>query len=474
MPSLAPDIQSLLQLSAPLPSSITEELRVGHATLQRLDEEFKSASSDVRVWTFYETIDSPLSVADQHRVGTDGVYITVRLASVKSAVLGMRQESVFPLQADHANMASFGSQNAHTLRVFLEQLSEQIAQADSNLSRERGFVNNWEPNFEKRVQVEVHGFFEDCPSLEESHTLETPTIRVWSTKLPLDEFLEKGPDRCLGERLDEVDAVAGEAGSMDLRGRSLVIQQQFEDSAADSGFVPVTIKSVLGIKDNQLTFRRSTVSESPASQQSSNTAGQVFSITPSKEPQIPTRSPSREASSSRRLSSPAHRPSPLVRADLEQNLAIDRLSPPLRPRMCRSVDRHWPQLKYHSNSAYDDRRRSAFVQLDAEDADAYDAEYVPRLPETLLTFRRTARSEDGWTGETAVFDDLPATLSKPELGAQRFAWIHIPFNNPFWIKVREYFHCNPYSQSAPGVKLGTGRRLRRVVTPWVNLECTKN
>lgn len=51
------------------------------------------------------------------------------------------------------------------------------------------------------MHAEVHGFFDD----DAAHDAAT-TIRAWSTRLPLHDFLRKGPDVCLSERLSEVDA----------------------------------------------------------------------------------------------------------------------------------------------------------------------------------------------------------------------------------------------------------------------------
>ncbi|KJZ72144.1 hypothetical protein HIM_08409 [Hirsutella minnesotensis 3608] len=193
---LSASIQSLLQLSSPLPASITDELRVGNSRLQHVDDDFKSVSSEVRVWTFYETIESRLST------GGDDVCFTAPLTSVKSAILGMRHESIFALQSDHANIASFGGPNDHSLRLFLKQLAALIGCADAAANGLRdGYDGRWTlMGLEHKVNVEVHGFFGDS-AVADAH--DASAIRAWSTRLPLSEFLSKGPDVCLSERLHE-------------------------------------------------------------------------------------------------------------------------------------------------------------------------------------------------------------------------------------------------------------------------------
>ncbi|PHH58818.1 hypothetical protein CDD81_4356 [Ophiocordyceps australis] len=334
MPSLASSIQSLLQLSHPLPSSMTYDLRVGNSLLQSLDEDFKTVAGDiVRIWTFYETIDSRLWVQD--------VFFTAPLTSVKSAVLGMRQETIVPLQSDHANMASFGRHNVHTMHLFLRQLAELAARAEQSLRE--GQDEAWAPSLEQKVHLEVHGFFDDEPA----------TLRAWSTRLPLRDFAAKGLEGCLSERLNE---------------------------AADEHPEPEPAKTMLqGLQD-----RRRQQLSSPASP--------------------PTT----------RHSSPLS----LMRADREQDMVVDRLSPPLRPRVGRSISR--------SFSLGSDGRRDLALPLRSQsmettprpggpdDDDDDDVDAGLRLPEGVLAAH--------------------GAFAKPRVKARRFVWIHVPYNNPTWVK----------------------------------------
>ncbi|PHH60218.1 hypothetical protein CDD82_2330 [Ophiocordyceps australis] len=329
MPSLASSVQSLLHLSHPLPSSITYDLRVGNSLLQSLDEDFRMVAGDiVRIWTFYETIDSRLSVQD--------VFLTAPLTSVKSAVLGMRQETIVPLQSDHANMASFGRHNVHTMHMFLRQLAQLAARAQQSLKLAHDEA--WTPSLEQKAHIEVHGFFDHDPA----------TVRAWSTRLPLSEFAAKGLEACLSERLNEA-------------------ADDHVEPADDVG-PPATAKSVLGLQDR----RRHQLSSSPSTRHSS--------------------------------------PLPLlIRADLEQDMVVDRLSPPLRPRVGRSISR--------SFSLGSDGRRDLALPLRSQSLDTADDDDVDpglRLPEAVLA---------GQPG-----------FAKPRVKARRFVWIHVPYNNPTWVK----------------------------------------
>lgn len=456
MPSLAPSIQSLLQLAAPLPASVTDDLRVGNGLLQHVDEDFKSVSSDVRVWTFYETIDSRLSGGGGGGGGGPGpesrdVYFTAPLTSVKSAILGMRLEMIFPMQSDHANMASFGRNNVHTLRMFLRQLAAQIKRADMSL-RDADADGHWTLGLGQKVNVEVHGFFDD--PLVGGHPEEGSVVRAWSTRLPLKEFLAKGPEACLSERLNEVEGAPEETRFLRARGRTSLIERDTHGERGGSVFTapaPLTIKNALGIQDRQAAAQLTVTPGSPIIRPVDYPHDRTRSA-PVTAPRGPTTPPSRAISPPTRQSSPPIRASPLIRADFEQDLAIDRLSPPLRPRVGRSVSRSFslgsdrsrvefrdfPPFSQRSRSTFDDAARGGDADADADDIDA-----SPRLPEAVVAMRKAARDgRQQRSSETAVADEVPVAFVKPDVRARRFVWVHVPFNNPTWVKVSLQSHAS--------------------------------
>ena len=48
--------------------------------------------------------------------------------------------------------------------------------------------------------------------------------------------------------------------------------------------------------------------------------------------------------------------------------------------------------------------------------------------------RRTERTHR--LSRNAAFQELSAGFSRPNPSLRKFIWIHLPFNNPLWVKVR--------------------------------------
>ncbi|KAM0204995.1 hypothetical protein ACHAPA_008515 [Fusarium lateritium] len=411
MQSLANGIQTLLQLSAPLPTSITDDLRLGNTLLLQLDDDFKSIAHDFRIWTLYETIDSRLSA------NSGDVYFTAPLTSIKSAILGMRQETIFPLQSDHANIASFGRHNIHTMRLFLKQLSALISRADE-YSREDG---NWSLNLEQKVNVEVHGFFEDPPG-----PMDVANIRAWSTRLPLRDFLRKGPEECLAERLNEVEAV-DEGRFLRARGKTTMLPTEKESQAvADDTINP------LGISQDglfQATPTSHVIRPADAEKTRSESAPQAVSRTP-----LTPLSPV-AISPPTHYSTPMRRPSPLIRANFDQDLAVDRLSPPPRGRIGRSLSRsaslgtQASQYEYRDFPPFSHRSRSTIEGFSDDD----EIEKSPRLPEAVIAIRKVVNDGGRIASETVIVDEVPVAFARPQIEARKFIWVHLPYNNPSWV-----------------------------------------
>ncbi|KND92008.1 hypothetical protein TOPH_03316 [Tolypocladium ophioglossoides CBS 100239] len=444
MPSLAPSIQSLLQLSSPLPASITDDLRVGNSLLLHVDEDFKSVSSDVRVWTFYETIDSRLSAGSSGGPAAPewrDVYFTAPLASIKSAILGMRLEMIFPMQSDHANVASFGRNNVHTLRMFLKQLAAQIKRADMSL-RDADGDGHWTLGLGQKVNIEVHGFFDDPPIGGDPE--EASIIRAWSTRLPLKEFLNKGPEECLSERLNEVEGAPEETRFLRARGRTSLIERDIYSERDGSGFAapaPLTIKNALGIQDRQAAAAQQMVTPGSPIIRPVDYPHDRTRSAPATAPRGLTTPPPRAISPPTRPSSPLMRSSALIRANFDQDLAIDRLSPPLRPRVGRSISRSFSlgsdrsRIEYRDFPPFSQRSRSTFNEAAlGSDVEADDIDASPRLPEAVVALPGGAREGQQRTSGTAAADEAPVAFVKPDVRARRFVWVHVPFNNPTWVK----------------------------------------
>lgn len=435
MDSLSRSIQTALQLVTPLPASLTSELRVGTSLLAHVDEDFKDIASDMRIWTFYETIDSRLSGRGAGAGGSD-VYFTAPLTSVKSAILGMRQERIFPLQSDHANVASFGRHNVPTLRLFLRQLAAQVEQADENAQEPQAPTSL---NLEQKVNVEVHGFFDDIVG-------GGAAVRAWSTRLPLRDFLKKGPEECLDERLHDVDGTPEEGRFLRSRGRTSLAEidsPQVRTRSVSPPTVqdPLTVKDALGI-DSQINPKPKVASSvppmSPVLRPFDSIPAGPGAATPQTCPVGPRTPPSLRASPPSRFTSPIEHASPVLAAEFEQDLAIDRLSAPVRGRRLGGSVSRSASLGSDGNSRVEYRDfppfspRSKSTVDEGLSADDDDLEASPPLPEALLG---AVRSRCGNRRSNAAAAETAACLARPETKARKFVWIHLPFNNPTWVKV---------------------------------------
>ncbi|KAL2162172.1 hypothetical protein VTH06DRAFT_7085 [Thermothelomyces fergusii] len=199
MTNLKESIRDLLGLEAPLPRSLTDEINVRNTALTDLHDQFVDMASEFHLWSFYETRESLLS-------GLAGLPNEVQfgapLVSVKSALLDVWQEDVFAVDSDHAHLASFGSNNTRIMDSYLADFAQAIAKAAKlSLSHPHTPLH-----LKSLVKVEVIGFYEDPDAMFASprhhHGGENGSvIRLYSTEYPYKEFLKKGPDRCLAERL---------------------------------------------------------------------------------------------------------------------------------------------------------------------------------------------------------------------------------------------------------------------------------
>jgi hypothetical protein len=189
MKNLSESIRKLLHLESALPRSIVDELRLGHKSLLKLNDDFRDISSELRIWTFYETVDSQLSGTGSGLARE--VQFGAPLASIKSSILDIWQEDVFAVDSDHANCASFGTKNPRTLAAFLADLSAAITKAEELSS----MYTHHQMHLRDNVKLDLIGFYQDPDAELDSD------LRLYFTKVSLTHFLAKGPERCLEERL---------------------------------------------------------------------------------------------------------------------------------------------------------------------------------------------------------------------------------------------------------------------------------
>ncbi|KAF9876813.1 hypothetical protein CkaCkLH20_05659 [Colletotrichum karsti] len=192
MRNLENSIQRLLRLQRPLPQSISNELRLGHKPMLKMHDKFATIAAELKIWSFYETIDSQLSgTGSQNRGTAKEVRFGAPIVSIKSSLVGVRQERVFALDSEHANCASFGLGNTEMMSTYLKELAAAVTKATYLSSQ---YFHN-PLSLKKHVKVEIIGFYDDPDAELESD------VRLYFTKLHLQEFLDKGPERCLEERL---------------------------------------------------------------------------------------------------------------------------------------------------------------------------------------------------------------------------------------------------------------------------------
>ncbi|KAL2147255.1 hypothetical protein VTI28DRAFT_10245 [Corynascus sepedonium] len=200
MTNLRESIRALLGLQAPLPRSLTDEINVRNTALTDLHDQFVDMASEFRLWSFYETRESSLSGSTAGF--SNEVQFGAPLVSVKSALLDVWQEDVFAVDSDHAHLASFGSNNVRIMESYLADFAQAIEKAARlNLTHRHTPLH-----LRSLVKVEIIGFYEDPDALLASPRQQQggeggSVIRLYSTKYPYREFLKKGPDRCLAERL---------------------------------------------------------------------------------------------------------------------------------------------------------------------------------------------------------------------------------------------------------------------------------
>ncbi|KAK3956693.1 hypothetical protein QBC32DRAFT_86287 [Pseudoneurospora amorphoporcata] len=194
MRNLRESVRELLQLHRALPNSMINQVKVNtnnNPWLDKMHEQFVDIASELRIWSFYETIDSELS-----NTGADfasEVKFTAPLVSVKSALLELAREDVFAIDNSHANIASFGPNNISTMNDFLEDLHMAVLKAKS-LSKHI----HHPLRLKDHVRVEIVGFYEDPDPESDSST------RLYATKPQLGQYLQKGAELFLQERLSKV------------------------------------------------------------------------------------------------------------------------------------------------------------------------------------------------------------------------------------------------------------------------------
>lgn len=388
MRNLSESIRSLLDLQRPLPTSLVNEIRVSNKNLIKMHEDFADVVSEMRVWSFYETIDSQLSGCGLDYA--DEVQFSAPLVSIKSAIVDVRQETIYSaLESDHAHCASFGVTNPRTLVTYLQDLAAAVAKAEA-LSQ----TIHTPLKLKEHVKVELIGFYEDPDASLESD------IRLYIAKYHLAEFLQKGPESCLEERLRRVSRRHGGPGGQ--HGAQTTADGS-NDSSRGGG---------LNIMTGVHNFLKATV---PGTQQQRRPESPDIVVT------LPSARP--EAGEGNSLPPPGGmRP---------HSLTLPALSTP-------GFQRPSSRGSGVTASTMSDPTDLELSPRDADvESDAHENRARAASDHTGLD--RGSKGQADRLSNTYAPMDLTAGFSRPHADRRKFMWIHLPFTNPLWVKVsRQY------------------------------------
>ncbi|KAI0546750.1 hypothetical protein F4679DRAFT_404901 [Xylaria curta] len=398
---LRESIQQLLFLERPLPRSITDELRLGYRPLLKLHDAFTDIASELRLWTFYETVDSQLSGLGMS--DNDEVHFGAPITSIKSGLIGSRAEQALSLESDHAHCASFGPQNLQIMHSYLCDLGEAVRKAEYLSTN---FVHT-SMKLSSKVRVETIGFYDD-PDSEMEHS-----IRLYVSKHYLDEFLEKGPEFCLQERLNTMAPKTHKRVLPPSR-RPAISPSRTSRAASILSNVQEFGQRLLGTSHSDEEAR------SPERNMPTESSPEIVvtSHTP--------RRPSLAGASSDPL------PNVDVSPGRSRGLTIPSLATPgfIQPFGRRSgesvrssIDEavrtfSEPITSDAAQMSLESRQQTHYADLDDEEEE---------IEPTRKSRRERVRRASTWR-------EFPAGFSRPNPSKRKFMWIHLPFNNPHWVK----------------------------------------
>ncbi|TGO43329.1 hypothetical protein BHYA_0002g01340 [Botrytis hyacinthi] len=434
-PGFSGSIRTIMGLSRELPISITRQLELDHHSLKQIGKDFKALATELKVWTFFETIDSNITGLDQ------GKPFHAPITSIKSAILNLRNESVYPLVSTHTKCAAFGSANEHTKEAYLEALATLVEQA-CELSKKTHF----ELNLEHREEVEINGFYEGSATISTNE----PPIRVWSTSRSLHDFRRNGPTKLLKERREEV-STAPRAG-------------QYLSHNTRAPYLPMDkITSGAKIKGHAL-IPKSTLKLNPF-KRGSSPSPQTREATKIKAKGSP------DVSESRKTGPVLSPPALIMTSDVDENVGIvtEEVGAPIKlhdspptvqsrssgPDVANATSRI--SLKQHKTSLNHELSIAQGLQPSIRKSRTENDETATRPgplrrhSESLAaqsSFLSPSRADihqersslsAGLEESEIVLAPSVHPLQDPDFSNLKLTWIHVPYNNPIWVPVSSNF-----------------------------------
>ncbi|TGO71257.1 hypothetical protein BELL_0601g00060 [Botrytis elliptica] len=374
-PGFSGSIRTIMGLSRELPISISSQLELDHHSLKQIGKDFKALATELKVWTFFETIDSNITGPDQ------GKPFHAPITSIKSAILNLRNESVYPLVSTHTKCAAFGSANGHTKEAYLVALAALVEQA-CKLSK----LTHCELNLEQRVEVEINGFYEGSATIPTNE----PPIRVWSTNRSLHDFTRNGPAKLLKERREEVSAAPmdGQYLRHNTRAQYLPMDKMTSDAKIKGhAFIP---KSTSKLNP----FKRGS-SPSPQTRRATKIKAKG----------------SPDVSESKKIGPVPSPPTLIMTSDVDDN----GLQPSIRKSRTENDEtetRPEPPRRYSESLT----AQSSFLS-----------------PHRASLHQEKSSSSTGREEIEIILTPSVPPLLDPNFSNLKLTWIHVPFNNPTWV-----------------------------------------
>jgi hypothetical protein len=405
MPDFSNRIAQIMELSRALPKSIASQLHLNNTLLRALDTDFKAIATDLHIWTFFETIDSDLTNPDL--VESERFPFHAPITSIKSALLNLRHEVVYPLLSDHQECASFGNDNSETKASYLDELADAVKMA-CDLSR----TIHYDLLLDEKVMVEINGFYEGTVLTPNN---EAPVIRVWSTSRSLSDFMRHGPTKLLKDRLAEVTTQPRQRQHLqyNTRAPSLLPDKPVDSITPESGIPTFKTSHLFAPSAEAPPIKAQTKSHSKRHRKTKGDDEE--SQNNSQDVKLTTTVPTLVVPSSEIEIDP--KASETVVDALGVTTSLPTPASGINPHP------HAHLLANGMNPISTNRRRHS---------------EVPPPQSSLLKptmSHRDSASRGRRGSEGAINESLPITFTKPDISQQRLVWVHVPFNNPTWVRV---------------------------------------
>ena len=439
-----------------MPMSLQKQLKIKSEVLVQMARDWMPVAAELKLWTFYETIDTDLT--DGNVRETDRVSFQAPITSIKSAILELHHEVDRPVVANHADCAAFGPDNEYTKRSFIRMLCAATNQAQKlSLLPHK---NNILENLDKKIDVEVHGFYESTDQKADKN--HKKTMRLWSTINSFDIFMKDGPSKCLQDRLQEKTVPPTRTQMIAASSRRTSFRLDSNTKPGPSGEVGTNQKTKGEQKPmaerpsvprlRSLLTRNKEPAAAPPEFDGSHGTPRRFSLpalSPTSEAQAPSAAvPSILGSSGNQNRGPAPampsvrisehddemdlRLTPSVSYPSESTAPSDLLATEMRPQL-----RSYPSPEVPDTGGITSRNPST---QRPERLSPRVVQSRPNLNAVSPPLADDHHSDDSGTESNYSNGGGPPTAGpprRPDPESQKLVWIHLAYNNPKWVSVSD-------------------------------------